>query len=235
MGGYVGGDIASRIAVETLHACFRHAHTPSGTRGPNGTASRAEQWVETAVRLADRRIKRGRRGKLAGMSSTVAALYLGEEQAVIAHVGDSRVYRLRGAKLEALTQDHSLYAALAAATTGLPERSSFPMRNVITQALGFDHVDSEVQVFDLAEGDAFLLCSDGLHDHVDEQLLGTILACCEPGEAASSLVEAAFGAGSADNITGVVVLVGERAAIDFGENPEQSGERVKLPTFLRKP
>lgn len=235
VGGYVGGEIASRIAVDTLLRVFQHARRASGApdgpscaRLPDGRSSRAEVAIETGVRLAARRIRRGRKGTLAGMSSTVAALYLGSGRGVVAHVGDSRVYRLRGARLEQLTQDHSLYAALAASASvsSLPARSSFPMKNVITQALGFDTMQCDVLPIEIEEGDVYLLCSDGLSDVLDENAIASVLAACDASEAASMLVAGAYGSGSQDNITAVVVAVGER---ELGElNPEQSGERLGL-------
>ena len=233
VGGYVGGEIASRLAVDTLLRVFQHArrastapHGPTCARAPDGRPSRAEVAIETGVRLAARRIRKQRVGTLAAMSSTVAAIYVGGGRGVVAHVGDSRVYRLRGARLEQLTQDHSLYAALAAASSSIPARASFPMKNVITQALGFDSMHCDVLPIEVENGDVFLLCSDGLSDVLDENAIASVLAACDVSEAASMLVAGAYGSGSQDNITAVVVAVGER---ELGElDPEQSGERLGL-------
>jgi protein phosphatase len=121
---------------------------------------------------------------------------------VVAHVGDSRIYRLRGGALQQLTRDHSLQAELAAA--GL----SWPHRNVITRALGIpsNHTPDVSRVV-LEPGDSFLLCSDGLYEVTPDAVLAELLGDADLDRAARALVEEALRRGASDNVTVVVVRV----------------------------
>src|SRR6185295_113606 len=111
-----------------------------------------------ATRLAADQIARRRRGELRDMGSTVVVLRLTGDSAVIGHVGDSRVYRMRNGQLAQLTVDHSMAAQLEA--SGIVPDASFPWRHVVTRALGTESAEPEVQRAAIASGDVFLLCSD---------------------------------------------------------------------------
>jgi protein phosphatase len=142
------------------------------------------------------------------MGSTVAALVVDGPQVIIAHVGDSRVYRLRGGELEALTRDHSLYFDLLQSGYQLPPLEEFSHKNVITRAIGLrPGMRPPLRTERLASGDTYLLCTDGLLDGVPDSTLAKLLALRTAEEAAQALVDAAYAEGSRDNITVVVLKV----------------------------
>lgn len=209
MGGYEGGEVASSLAAGTmLDFVARDARDPEGTWPIPAQAGRSygESLLAAAVRAAHLEIfqRRGAEGEpLSQMGSTVAALLCRGSAAALAHVGDSRVYRLRGGALSQLTADHSLQAELAA--QGL----AWPHRNVITRALGIpSNHTPDVARLDLAVGDVYLLCSDGLYEVTPEPVLAELLG--GPGGAAAAaraLVEEAVRRGAHDNVTAVVVRV----------------------------
>jgi serine/threonine protein phosphatase PrpC len=196
MGGYEGGEVASRVAVETIEDVVASArgHVETGYE------------VAAATQIANARICERRQGALAQMGSTVAMLRLDGRNAVIGHVGDSRVYRLRDAALEQMTIDHSLWAQLVAAGAEVPEREDFAYKHVVTRALGTPSGEPDVRVEAARTGDVFLLCSDGLSEVLAPARIAELLAL--PAKAAChALVDEAYAAGSRDNISAIVVRV----------------------------
>jgi serine/threonine protein phosphatase PrpC len=191
MGGYEGGEVASRLAVDTLEEGVR-----------------AERGLAEAIAGAHQAITARKRGRLAQMGSTLTALLVERGRAVVGHVGDSRLYRLRDGLLVKLTRDHSLYDELCAeGFQGLPPKESSPYANVITRALGMNgqaRPDFEEHV--VRPGDVYLLCTDGL-DVIPDDHLATLLDASSPFEAATSLVACALERGARDNVTAVVVRV----------------------------
>jgi serine/threonine protein phosphatase PrpC len=207
MGGYEGGEIASALAVDAIHELVRRTAGDADVTWPykiDPRRSVSENELMVATRLAADRIAARRDGELRDMGSTVVALRLVGGHAVIAHVGDSRVYRLRGGVVAQLTIDHSLAAQLEAA--GTPPDAHFAWRHVITRALGTATSEPDVQCQAVERGDVFLLCSDGLSEVLDPAHIAALLAA--PVEAACrALIDAAYAAGSRDNISAVVVRV----------------------------
>jgi len=207
MGGYEGGEIASALAVEAIHELVRRTAGDADVTWPykiDPWRSVGENELMVATRLAADRIAARRDGELRDMGSTVVALRLTGDHAVIAHVGDSRVYRLRGGVIDQLTIDHSLAAQLEAA--GTKPDANFAWRHVITRALGTATSEPDVQCQAIERGDVFLLCSDGLSEVLEPAHIAALLAA--PVEAACrALVDAAYAAGSRDNISAVVVRV----------------------------
>jgi serine/threonine protein phosphatase PrpC len=173
------------------------------------TLSYLENLVRVAVKLAHQRVCAAKQGVRAQMGSTVAVLALRDGQAVIGHVGDSRVYRLRDGALEQLTEDHSLYAEMKAqAPERVPPRSEWPYGNVITRAVGMVGAASpEVRSFPARPGDRFLLCTDGLSEPLDQTRIAELLADDEPDRACQRLVSGALDRGGRDNVTALVVAV----------------------------
>jgi PPM family protein phosphatase len=207
MGGYEGGEVASSLTVAAIEGLVeRCARDPEGTwpvkaRRP---LSPDENLLRAAVVAAHQAIGARREGALSQMGSTVVAVLVRPAHLVVAHVGDSRLYRLRGERVEALTRDHSLWAELAAQGPVGP-RASFPYRNVITRALGLPgSSEADVATHAVEPGDRLLLCSDGLYDPLDDARLAASLRLA-PEVACEHLVQAAFDAGSTDNITALVV------------------------------
>jgi serine/threonine protein phosphatase PrpC len=213
MGGYHGGDIASRSTIATLIEFFqRLAIEQDRDRKARGVTSPGEPLVPPdesvlhAIKIADDRINAQRHGLLARMGSTVAMMRVHGNKAFIGHVGDSRVYVLRRGRLLALTRDHSYHQVLATACgTPLPPRRHFGHANIILRALGSEDAQPDMTVENIRVGDTFLLCTDGVHDAVDDDVIAELLASADVDRAAANLVAAAYAAGGRDNITAVVV------------------------------
>jgi protein phosphatase len=146
-----------------------------------------------------------------GMGTTLTALFLARKRAFLAHIGDSRAYRLRGGTLAQLTSDHSVVAEQVRSGILTPAQArTSPYRHVITRALGIDReAVPDLMEQPLKPGDMFLLCSDGLTEMVDDEGIGRILAESAPRDAAQKLIDAANERGGVDNITAVVVQVVE--------------------------
>ena len=213
MGGQASGEVASKLAAETIVAHCREAETnpelPLVGEQIDG-ASKAANRLASAVQLANRAVHQAAKQNEAqtGMGATVVAVRFTDERMTIAHVGDSRAYRLRNGELELLTQDHSFIAEqVRHGLMTAEEASQSKLQNVLLRALGIEP-DVEVEISEelLMEGDAVLLCSDGLtHELSDEQIAAALCDAEEAQEAASRLVELANQAGGGDNIT-VIVL-----------------------------
>lgn len=219
MGGYAGGEVASRLAVETLAEFYTHSGADPDATWPHAMdpkLSFEENRVDAAVRLANRRICAEREGRLADMGATIALVALQPRAAIVAHLGDSRVYRLRtgpaGPVLELLTRDHSLYEQLKEAGAALPPLAEFAYANVITRALGPQPGERpELRRVELRSGDRLLLCTDGLSGALSPERIAALLADGPVEAVCERLVHEAFLAGSRDNITAIVVEVDDRA------------------------
>jgi serine/threonine protein phosphatase PrpC len=204
MGGAQAGEVASGLAAEAL----REGEEGAGT---------SEERVNTLIQAANRRVyeKAQEDMALAGMGTTLTLALVNEGSVTFGHVGDSRAYRLRDAKLEQMTDDHSLVAELTrAGKLSEEEAESHPQRSVITRALGTDP-DVDVDVFNVEthEGDIFLLCSDGLSDMVGDEKIEEILERHRGNlkKGAQELVKAANRGGGEDNITVLLFEVGQSA------------------------
>ena len=203
MGGYEGGEVASRVALASLASYFELLG--DGGLGLGESEEIAKERMGLAIRIADREVRRRAVGSLGKMGTTLAAIAIHGNRALIAHVGDSRVYRLRDGEVEALTRDHSLYAEMeSAGVPGLPPRRRFRLSNVITQALGQgpDAVP-DLRVEEVLPGDRFLVATDGLTDVLDEEALAWLMT--RTRGPAAALVDAAYHSGSQDNITAIVI------------------------------
>src|SRR5262249_12651728 len=196
MGGYEGGEVASALAVEAIFELVRRTASDADVTWPykvDPQRSITENELAVATRLANDRIAAKREGELCEMGSTVVALHIVDDHAVIAHVGDSRVYRLTAGVLAQLTIDHSLVAQMQA--SGMKLDAGFQWRHVVTRALGTPTGEPEVQRMVIRSGDVFLLCSDGLSEVLEPDRIAALLS--QPAEAACrALVDAAFEAGS---------------------------------------
>jgi protein phosphatase len=143
------------------------------------------------------------------MGSTLSALLIADHFAVTAHVGDSRIYRMRGDRLVQLTTDHSFVQEMIAEGELTPEAAlSHPLRSVLTRAVGTQEPLEEVEtrITDAAPGDRFLLCSDGLHDMVSfDEIAETLRGEIDPQQSAERLLDAALRNGGRDNITVIAI------------------------------
>jgi PPM family protein phosphatase len=207
MGGYEGGEVASAIAVESICELVRRTAGDVDVTWPykiDPQRSIDENEIIVATRLANERIAARRIGLLEQMGSTVAVLRIADDRAVIGHVGDSRVYRLRDRVLAQMTIDHSLLAQLLASGAHV-DPDTFAWRHVVTRALG-QCGEPDVQIDAARAGDVYLVCSDGLSEVLDASAIAALLDA--PAErACRALVDAAYAAGSRDNISAIVVRV----------------------------
>ncbi|WP_281891067.1 Stp1/IreP family PP2C-type Ser/Thr phosphatase [Paenibacillus sp. YYML68] len=211
MGGHQAGDVASKMAVEWI---------PQGLLPLDPAASEEElaERLKSAVELANAQIFEFASGRESyhGMGTTVVAVLANPSVAVIAHIGDSRAYRIREGRLEQLTQDHSLVnELLKSGQITREEADHHPRRNVLTRALGTEAtIEVDVQSVYWRPGDLLLLCSDGLSGLVEqERILSTVLEESSLEHKVRRLVDEALAAGGDDNVT--VVLL---------ENVPQNGE-----------
>jgi serine/threonine protein phosphatase PrpC len=198
MGGHLAGDVASSTAVSTIEDHFSEASADEPE-----TLTRLVQSANQAIWR-----KAQADASLRGMGTTCTLLYVDGPKAYIAHVGDSRAYRLRGDVLQQLTEDHTLVARMVKeGKLRAEDAERHPQRSIITRALG---VDSDVSVdlisIEIEADDRLLLCSDGLssmldHDSIEEVLAGE----SDPQVAAELLVDLANEAGGEDNVTVVIV------------------------------
>ncbi|HEY1818054.1 MAG TPA: protein phosphatase 2C domain-containing protein [Kofleriaceae bacterium] len=207
MGGYEGGEVASAIAIDSIAELVRRTAGDADVTWPyaiDPQRSPTENELLVATRLANDRIAARRVGELREMGSTVVALRVAGDRAVIAHVGDSRLYRLRDGAVAQLTIDHSLAAQLEA--NGMSVAEGFAWRHVVTRALGTHVGEPDIQCVPLRAGDVFLLCTDGLSEVLAPDAIAPLLARA-PEAACRALVDAAYAAGSRDNISAIVVRV----------------------------
>ncbi len=217
MGGAAAGEIASRVAVDTMvRSLCRKTNAPEDeetsaqvTEAKHGSGVPA--LLRAAVADANNLVftQASKDSRLHGMGTTLVALLTKKKNVWVAHVGDSRCYRLREGALEQLTHDHSLVdeqVKLGQLTREEADRS--PLRNVITRAVGSQRsVNAEVGEFEAAPGDLFLLCSDGLTRELSDARIKSLLQ--QPGDldaACKRLIDSANEAGGRDNITCILVL-----------------------------
>ena len=216
VGGSEGGEVASRVAVETMSAAMQdmiqRTEVDALHSDPSNGIFQSEK-LRAAVTLANQKIRQAQEKsqELVGMATTMTVLLLQDERAYLAHVGDSRAYLLRSGDIKQLTADHSLVAEHVRAGLLTAERARLsPYRHVITRALGIDgDVEPDVYQHDLKKNDRFLLCTDGLTEMVDDQTIGRILEQAAPEDAVRQLLDVANNAGGVDNITAIVVWISE--------------------------
>jgi PPM family protein phosphatase len=220
MGGAQAGEVASRIAVESFQLGLENASDPEIALAELALAanSRIHELSHTNAEQA-------------GMGTTLTAVYVGEQDVAIAHVGDSRAYCLREGQLLRLTDDHSLVDELLRQGRLTPEEAvEHPQRSVITRALGPEGtVEVDTRSFVARAGDVYLLCSDGLTTMLSEQLIAAaLIAHPRLREAGEALIAAANDAGGRDNITVVLIRLEE---VGVGDPPpaEEQVTMIGLP------
>ena len=209
MGGHAAGEVASRVAVESIENFIRRSHETTDFSWPFGidpTMSYEANRLKTAVSLANRRINRlaENHDDYLGMGTTVVCALLTGNQLVVAHVGDSRLYLRNGNGLTQLTSDDSWAATVLGSKGGGSQAAT---RHVLTNVLGA-RPDTLVHLLEreLSGDETLLLCSDGLHGSVPHETLQQIMASNEELPAvAQTLVSKALEHGSRDNITALVV------------------------------
>ncbi|HBI03925.1 MAG TPA: Stp1/IreP family PP2C-type Ser/Thr phosphatase [Paenibacillaceae bacterium] len=198
MGGHKAGDVASQMAVERISA---HLH---GLSFPMDITE-IENQVDSAIYLANQEIFQYAKDnpECSGMGTTVVIAVVNEHGGVLAHIGDSRIYRWHEGQLQLLTNDHTLVNELLKNHQITPEEAiTHPRRNIITRAVGTDEVvEADFSMVEWQVGDLLLLCSDGLHGKVPQEEMERILQEVDLEKAAEELVHLALEAGGQDNIT----------------------------------
>ena len=211
MGGHAGGEVASMLSILAIQTFIQSAEAPLVSDGAGQHPSqKVMQVLSDAVNHACVRIyERGAEDPLLkGMGTTVTMLKIVDDYGYFAHVGDSRLYRLRGGTLQQLTTDHSwVNEQMRAGLLSSEEAVSHPFRNVITRSVGFkEGVNVETGCINLHSDDCLMVCSDGLYVSVPNSEIARHLG--DGGTSAvSSLIDLANGRGGEDHITVVVVKV----------------------------
>ena len=213
MGGYSAGEIASRIAIEVCVAGFEQGLQVFNWWHVADRGERLEQLIRDTVIKANLAINDAAQlePQYAGMGTTLVVALLHHDRLLLAHLGDSRAYRLRDGCLEQLTHDHSqVQEQVDAGLLSAEQARHAPNRNLVTRALGIEReIDVELNAFSVKSGDVYLLCSDGLSDMVTDAEIGDILYGVGPvlDRACSGLVERANQLGGLDNISVVAIRV----------------------------
>jgi protein phosphatase len=223
MGGYNAGEVASGIAVSVLSSEVRH-HL-EGARPEDLDADGNELGVKLLrdnVKKANLSIFHAAQSQpqYAGMGTTIVTALFYDDRVAVVHVGDSRMYRLRGEDFEAITRDHSLLQEQI--DSGLISKADARLsknKNLVTRAVGIDaDVEPEVHVHEVAVGDVYLLCSDGLNDMVEDGDIGATLQMLQNNLplAATQLIQLANDNGGRDNVSVILVKVKGRFAAPRG-------------------
>ncbi len=212
MGGHGAGDLASRLAIDTLLACAR--------AGPLSVDTVLGTLDDANYAIFEHDEAEGMGTTITGLASLETA---GGHHLMVFNVGDSRVYRVAGDHLDQVTVDHSEVQELVLAGTLTPDQArTHPRRNIVTRALGSAlAVCPDYWLLPAIAGDRYLLCSDGLFNELPEDQMLPLLGGGDPQHAATALAAAANAAGGHDNITVIVV--------DVDDDDDDEGVEVTIP------
>lgn len=244
MGGHAGGDVASAIAIKRIIEADK----------PYASAKDAEFALETALLAANTLLAETvfDHAELTGMGTTVSAIARVEDKIALAHIGDSRVYLLRNGSLEQVTADHTFVQRLVDSGRITQEEAAVPpRRSVLMRVLG--DVDSspeiDTAILDTQPGDRWLLCSDGLSSYVsDDKIAAALKTFTSAKDACNRLVREALDQGAPDNVTIVIMDVGDNndsastppltvgsAALPLTYEADSARRALRLPTLLLHP
>lgn len=200
MGGHAAGQIASEIALKTAIKAYYADKSPIVEESLRSAIQQANGLIYDAARAISERN---------GMGTTLTVLVIRGEEAFIAQVGDSRCYKLRGSRIEQLTDDHSwVNEQVKRGALTQDEAEMSPFKNVITRSIGnAPSVDVDIIAQEIEEGDQFLLCSDGLSNEVDSGDMRDAMKRSSPSQAAWDLVELALERGGRDNCTVLILKI----------------------------
>jgi len=220
MGGHAAGEVASALAVRIFHEEVKKeaemlADFAAGKKGIERVSPRdITNMMEFAVNRASARVhaEAVKDETKRGMGSTLVALVLAGQQAFVTWVGDSRLYILRARELKQVTEDHNVFNELVKRKKMPREKvEKMAQKNAITRAVGvYEHAEPESIVLDLLDGDRLLLCTDGLYQYFEDNLsaLGDRMLQQDLEAATQGLIDASNEAGGSDNITGVLLTIG---------------------------
>ncbi len=213
MGGHAAGEVASRLAVESIEEFVRMTGSDREITWPfeiDDSMPLDANRLKIALRLANRKVIKfpEERHEYQGMATTVVSMLFSDSTIYIGHVGDSRAYRVRDGHITQLTNDHSwVNEQVVSGVLTSNQARNHPLRNVVTRAVG-SRWDLQVDLLteDAKDGDLYLLCSDGLSTMLDDDEILQILKAASTAEAACErLIERANEAGGEDNITAIVI------------------------------
>ncbi len=224
MGGYNAGEVASGIAVSVVAL-----EVGQRLQSASPVDSDDDTGEELGITLLRANIQRANASifyaaqsqpQYAGMGTTIVAGLFYDNRVAVAHVGDSRMYRLRGETLETITRDHSLLQEqIDAGVISVADARLSRNKNLVTRAVGIDAiVQTEIHVHDVAVGDVYLLCSDGLNDMLEDADIQSALYALQGNLplAAEQLVQMANDNGGRDNVSVILVKVVEKFALPRG-------------------
>ena len=221
MGGHKGGEIASRLAVETISNYFEKLNDNYNI---SEVINKSLEAANTSIIL-----KAKENSDLTDMGSTVVLVLIKDELVYYTSLGDSRIYKIRDGAIYQITKDNSLVQQMVDSNIITEDEAKVhPKKNVITKALGTnDELEQEYyEPFKLLENDKLILCSDGLTAHVDEEEIFQLSENNPPQQAAQKLVELANERGGTDNITVQIVAVGVK------KNSVKQSNRNKYLSYL---
>lgn len=235
MGGHAAGEIASALAVRIFHEEIKREREllEDYAAGKSGAARVSKRdisnMLEFAVNRASARVhsEATKDERMRGMGTTLVALLVCGQTGFVTYVGDSRLYLLRDGILEQVTEDHNVFNELVKRKKMPREKvEKLAQKNAITRAVGvYEHAEPESLVLDLVAGDRILLCSDGLYQYFEDDLddLAGRMGGDSLDEAIKGFIARANEAGGSDNITGVLVSVG-----DASERDQDRSRRLQL-------
>jgi serine/threonine protein phosphatase PrpC len=234
MGGYQAGEVASSMATVLLSSGLQRAFKACAAHTADSATGQlfAQRALREQVAVVNSAIYRAAedQSRFGGMGTTLVAAVFCDDRLVVAHIGDSRLYRLRGEEFVALTHDHSfLQEQLDRGEISAEEARYSVNRNLVTRAVGVDpQVEAEVHTHAVRRGDVYLLCSDGLYDMLEEGEVKHLLETCGANleRAAKQLIQLANDNGGDDNISVVVVKV-------LREFPAAPGRWSKLWSWFK--
>jgi protein phosphatase len=224
MGGYNAGEVASGMATSLISDGLQEAWNPRDVErmGRDEAKSLSERLIKEQIARANSAIFTTSQNnpECAGMGTTLVVTLFYDNFLTVAHIGDSRLYRLRGESMEQVTRDHSLLQEQLDSGLITPEEAKLSQnKNLVTRALGIDPtVEPEVHVYETQPDDIFLLCSDGLSDMVeDEEIRLTLITLkTNPSLTVQQLVQAANDNGGRDNISAMLIRIAEPFGVPRG-------------------
>jgi serine/threonine protein phosphatase PrpC len=230
MGGHSHGEVAAQLAVNSIREFIARSADRDTTWpfGMDDGLARHSNLLKMSLRIAHDHVLRAisKDGSLYGMGTTVVGLLLSGSTAAVAHVGDSRAYRLRADRLEQLTEDHTwVHEQVVAGFLSQEQARTHPLKNVVTRALGGESdVQVDVREIETAPGDLFLLCSDGLTGMLSDADIRDRLASGRSlHEICRTLINDSNARGGIDNVTVVLLAIEE----DGGDVVEEDCEATR--------
>ena len=224
MGGYNAGEVASGMATSLITDGLQEAWTPRAVERMSRDEAKAlaERLIREQIARANSAVFTTSQNnpECAGMGTTLVMSLFYDDFVAVAHIGDSRLYRLRGEAMEQVTRDHSLLQEQLDSGLITPEEAKLSQnKNLVTRALGIDPtVDPELHVYETQVGDTYLLCSDGLSDMVeDEEIRVTLVTLrSNPNLTVQQLIQTANDNGGRDNISAMLIRVAEPFGVPRG-------------------